>query len=469
MAAKHFSTSHHRNRHGFALGLIIVGAVLLALTLGLHSISVWDTSGNPSPENSNIADDQSSTNSSSDEPASALNNQPVEITITAVGDVLQHQGVWESGLQADGTYNFDHIYAHLDDALSGSDLNVLNQESILGGNIAPFSSYPSFNGPQEMGDAEVKAGFNVILRASNHTMDMGYDGLTSELTFWATQHPEVAVLGAADPDLRTSAESTGTGEQDIDATAEDGDTAKTDGTEASASVSADSTESSTTASVYVTGVPSSVNDVCVFEKDGFRVALLNYTYGLNGYSDPRGLVSMLDEDHVRETLATARELADMVVVFPHWGEEYQTAPVASQRQWEEFFRQNGADVIIGSHPHVLEPMETFERAGGGTGVCFWSLGNFVSGQVKNETLVGGLARVTLQKDIDGTCSVASATLEPVITHKGTGSAMTVYRLRDYTNELAATNAFPGASNSSLTPAWAQSFCSDVLQISVGEK
>lgn len=447
MAAKHFSPSsnnakpNHRQRRRFALGMVIAGAVLLILALGLSGIFVSGKNSSLLPVDNNTTDEQSSTNDArqssisphDENPTSTPNNQPVDITITAVGDVLQHQGVWESGLQPDGTYNFDHVYANLDDALSGSDLNVLNQESILGGDIAPFSSYPSFNGPQEMGDAEVKAGFNVILRASNHTMDMGYDGLASELTFWATQHPEVALLGAADPDLHPSAESPDTSERD-----------------------------DATASVYSTGVPLSVNDVCVFEKDGFRVALLNYTYDLNGYSDPRGLVSILSEDHVRQTLVTAHEVADMVVVFPHWGEEYQTAPVASQRQWKEFFRQNGADVIIGSHPHVLEPVETFERASGGTGVCFWSLGNFVSGQAKNETLVGGMARVTLRKDTDGTCSVTAATLEPVITHKGIGTAMTVYRLRDYTNELAATNAFPNAANYTLTPAWAQDFCTQVL-------
>lgn len=348
--------------------------------------------------------------SSPDETESTEEAEAVEITIVAVGDVLQHQGVWESGLEEDGTYDFHHVFAHLGDALDGADLKVVNQESILGGDVAPFSSYPSFNGPQEMGDAEADAGFNVILRASNHTMDMGYEGLRSELSFWHTQHPEIAVLGAVDP------QDTGT----------------------------------------------SVDDVYVYEKEGFRVALLNYTYGLNGYTDPEGAVSMLEEAHVRQTLATASEEADMVVVFPHWGEEYQLAPVESQLEWEEFLRESGADVIIGAHPHVIEPVETFERRAGGDGVCYWSLGNFVSGQNDDESLVGGMARVTLRKDGDGATAVASASLEPVITHKGRGDDMTVYRLRDYTDELAATNGFAAASNASLTPAWAREFCASVL-------
>lgn len=409
-SARHLSRPP--GRRGAVVAITVV--LLLSVVLGVGwAFTNSRASRQPAPEP--LADEPaSSAESTQDADASTTaeavpegETQAVDITLVAVGDVLQHQGVWESGLRQDGTYDFHHIFAHLGDALDGADLKVLNQESILGGDIAPYSSYPSFNGPQEMGDAEADAGFNVILRASNHTMDMGYDGLRSELAFWGSAHPDVMVLGAVE-------------------------------------------------------AGASVDDVVVYERDGFRVALLNYTYGLNGYADPEGAVSMLDEEHVRTTLAQADAMADMVVVFPHWGEEYQTVPVESQVAWEEFLRDNGADVIVGAHPHVLEPVDTYERSDGGTGVCFWSLGNFVSGQVKNETLVGGLARVTLRKEADGTCSVVSATLEPVVTHKGRGSDMTVYRLRDYTDELAATNAFASVSNASLTPAWAQDFCADVL-------
>ncbi len=341
----------------------------------------------------------------------AASSQPVQIDLVMIGDILQHSYVYKSGYQNDGTRNYDHVFSHIASELEGMDIKVVNQETPLGGSVSEFSGYPSFNGPQEMGDAEAKVGFNVVLRASNHTMDVGYDGLHSELAFWKGAHPDVHVIGAADPK-----------------------------------------DSST-----------SVDDVYVFEKDGFKVALLNYTYDLNGYSDPKGAVSMLDEGHVRATMKKAREEADMVVVFPHWGEEYQTKPVASQRTWEKFFIECGADVIIGGHPHVIEPVETFERASGGVGVCFWSVGNFISTQIDNENLVGGMAKVSLQKAEDGSCRVSAASFEPVITHKGIGKDMTTYMLRDYTNGLAATNAISGfTSNTGLTPAWAQSFVTSVV-------
>ncbi|MBP3885696.1 MAG: CapA family protein [Olsenella sp.] len=338
-------------------------------------------------------------------------SRPVEIDLMMIGDILQHSGVFESGQQTDGSYDFDHIFSHIAGELEGQDIKVVNQETILGGDVAEYSGYPAFNGPQEMGDAEAKAGFNVVLRASNHAMDMGYAGIHSELGFWKTKHPDVHVLGAIDV-------------QD----------------------------------------PShgSISDVYVYEKDGFRVALLNYTYGLNDFPDPEGAVSMLEEKHVRQTMSKAKEEADMVVVFPHWGEEYHTEPVDSQRKWEKLFVECGADVIIGGHPHVIEPVETIQLADGRKGVCFWSVGNFVSTQIDDENLVGGLAKVTLRKDSDGTCSVARYSFLPTVTHKGLGANMTTYLLRDYTDGLAATNATAYVSNVTCTPEWANEFAGEVL-------
>ena len=199
----------------------------------------------------------------------------VQVDLVMIGDILFHFGVRESGLQADGSRNYDHVYEHILGELEGMDIKVVNQETILGGSRWEYTGFPTFNGPQEMGDAEAKAGFNVVLRATNHAMDMGYEGLSSELSFWKEKYPDIHVIGAADP---------------YD----------------------DST---------------SVDDLYVYEKDGFKIALLNFTYDLNGYEDPEGAVSMLTEDHVRNVVTAADAVADMVVVFPHWGEEYNLEPV----------------------------------------------------------------------------------------------------------------------------------------------
>ncbi len=329
----------------------------------------------------------------------------VTIDLVMVGDVLQHTGVYRSGKQADGSYNFDHIFSHIVPALEGVDVKVLNQETPLGGAELGYTGYPSFNGPQEMGDAEVTAGFNVILKATNHAMDRSYAGIHNELEFWHEKHPDVAVLGARDvqsPD------------------------------------------------------PGSLDDVYVYKKDGFKVALLNYTYGLNGIPDPQGAVSLLDEGRIHANVMSARlRGADIVVAFPHWGTEYVTTPTDEQRSWADIFHSAGVDVIIGGHPHVIGPVEVLGDEGGKQTLCFWSVGNFICTQNDRSSLIGGMAKLRLVKDSSGHASVQSYHFLPLVIDRGRD--MTTYLLRDWTDALASQSPTP-----SLTPVWAQGFCSSVL-------
>ena len=329
----------------------------------------------------------------------------VTIDLVMVGDVLQHTGVYRSGKQADGSYNFDHVFSHIVPALEGVDVKVLNQETPLGGAELGYTGYPSFNGPQEMGDAEVTAGFNVILKATNHAMDRSYAGIHNELEFWHEKHPDVAVLG----------------ERDVQSTD-----------------------------------PGSLDNVYIYKKDGFKVALLNYTYGLNGIPDPQGAVSLLDEGRIRANVMSARlRGADIVVAFPHWGTEYVSAPTAEQHSWAEVFRSAGVDVIIGGHPHVIGPVEMLGDEGDKQTLCFWSVGNFICTQSDNSSLIGGMAKLRLVKDSSGHASVWSYHFLPLVIDRGKG--MTTYLLRDWTDALASQSSTP-----SLTPAWAQGFCSSVL-------
>jgi poly-gamma-glutamate synthesis protein (capsule biosynthesis protein) len=124
----------------------------------------------------------------------------------------------------------------------------------------------------------------------------------------------------------------------------------------------------------------------------------------------------------------------------------------------------GADVIIGGHPHVIEPVEVLTAPDGHKVPCFWSVGNFVSTQVDNQNLIGGVAKVTMVKDGNGACSVTACSFVPTVTHKGIGSNMTTYLLRDYTDDLATSNYLEanGTDNTNLTVAWANEFCTEVL-------
>lgn len=331
---------------------------------------------------------------------------PVDINLVMIGDILQHEGVYQSGLQADGTYNFDHVYAHIASSLEAQDIKILNQETPLGGTAMGLASWPVFNGPQEMGDAEAKVGFNVILKASNHAMDRGYDGIHAEQDFWRTKYPDIKVVGEIDPQA--------------------GDT-------------------------------GSPYDAVMYEKDGFKVAILNYTYDLNGFADPKGAVAILEEEPVRRSIQAARDQgADLVVACPHWGVEYQTTVSDHQRKWSQVFVDAGVDVIIGAHPHVIAPVEVLSREDGHQTLCFWSLGNFICTQ-QGESLVGGMAKVHLRKESDGTAHVVSWAFDPLVINKGRGANMTTYLARDWTDQLAAAGPVR-----SMTPAWVNDFCARVL-------
>ena len=336
---------------------------------------------------------------------------PRRLTLAMVGDVLVHPGVWKGGVRSDGTRNYDHIYAPLKPVFEAADIAMVNQETILGGDELGLSGYPSFCSPQEFGDAEVAAGIDVALAATNHALDKGYAGIEAELEYWRENHPDMVCCGIA------------TSQEEYDA-------------------------------------------VPIVERNGIKAAILNYTESTNGIPIPSSApwcVRMLERDKVAADVALAREQgADVVVVCPHWGIEYRYEPTDGQRDWAGFFLEQGVDAVIGTHPHVIEPLELLEDGSGHRMPVFWSLGNFTSWQARKDTMVGGLAQLTFEKG-GGAVSVASAALTPVISHLSASTAMATYAISDYTEELAAQNGIRRTSGcADFTLAWCQDFCAQVL-------
>lgn len=320
--------------------------------------------------------------------------QPVEINIKMVGDILMHSGVSKSGLMNDGTYNYDHMFANIKSEIQTADIAMANQEVILGGTELGLSGYPLFNAAYEVGDALVNAGFNVVLHATNHAMDKGATGIENCLNFWRTKHPETAVLGIA-------------------ASQEEAD------------------------------------KIYIYEKDGVKVAILNYTYSTNGISLPTGrpyMVSMLENTKVVSDIKKADALADFVIVVPHWGMEYTHVPVNQpgiydEVGWAQTMADSGADLIIAAHPHVIQPVEWITAADGRQVLCYYSLGNFISTQdTSGARMLGGMADVTIESKEDGTVAIKECSVIPVVTHRVFGQGnITTYKLSDYTDALAAVN------------------------------
>lgn len=317
-------------------------------------------------------------------PVDAPNNSS-KVTILAVGDNLIHMEVVKSGLNSDGTYEFDHLYENLKEKISSADIAVINQETILGGNDIPYSGYPNFNSPTEIGDGIIKAGFDVVLHATNHTLDMGYQGLLNTFAYWE-QYPDIKILG-------------------INQSEEDKKT------------------------------------IPVLEKNGIKLAMLNYTFSLNGHPIPEDkpyLVNMLDKDQIREDILLAEEIADFTIIFPHWGTEYVYEPISMQKELTELFYELGADLVIGTHPHVLEPVEWIETKKGHKMLVYYSLGNFMSYQKEAPRMLGGIAEITIIKGLNG-AYISDASISPIITHYENGPAdfnYGIYTLNDYTQELA---------------------------------
>jgi len=317
-----------------------------------------------------------------------------ELSILMVGDMLMHTPVEESALQEDGTYSYDAIFANTVSEIQAADLAIVNQEVIIAGESMGVSGYPAFNAPFELGHDLVEAGFDVICHGTNHALDQGKKGLTNCLNFWEENYPEIPILG-------------------------------------------------------IHGSQTEQDEIYIYEQDGMKIALLNFTYGTNGIALPSGMpyaVDLLEEEKVKEALVKAEEQADFTIVCPHWGNEYELGVVSSQEKWTELFFDYGVDLVIGTHPHVIEPIEMISNEETGQKMLvYYSIGNFVnwtssSGAGIANRMVGGMAEITLCKDQNGVVYIKEYGVEPVVSHLTKGiNGVTVYFLEDYGTVLAGEN------------------------------
>lgn len=306
------------------------------------------------------------------------------VSLVAVGDNLIHNSVLKSGRINDSTYNFDRLFDVMRDDFQEADIAIINQETILGGDFRPYDGYPNFNSPNELGDAIVKSGFDVVLQASNHTLDVGTQGVLNCIEYWKKQN-DITYLGINDSQ-------------------EERETIR------------------------------------VIERNGIRIALLNYTYGLNGRILPKDkpyLVNLIDTTLIKSDLEKAEILADFTIVFPHWGVEYVYKPNKEQTSLAKMMVRYGADLIIGTHPHVLQPIEWIEASNGNKALCYYSLGNYTSGQKAMPRVLGGMAKIEIKR-INDSVFINNAGIVPLITHyewvNGTSLHQT-YKLSRYTKRL----------------------------------
>lgn len=338
---------------------------------------------------------------------------PWALHLIMVGDVLLHDKVEESALDESGQYDFSALFANTKDYIESADLALVNQEVIIGGEELRVSGYPNFNAPFAIGDELAQTGFDVICHATNHALDRNAKGILNCLDFWEEEYPDMEVLGIHEK------------EED---------------------------------SFYI------------YEKDGVRIALLNYTYGTNGIALPSDMpyaVDLLNEEKVLADLEEANAQADFTIVCPHWGTEYRLKPDSMQEKWTQIFLKHGVDLIFGTHPHVIEPIEWVEEEETGNKMLvYYSLGNFVNwtsgtGEGTANRMIGGMADVTLTQDDAGNVVIDEYDILPLVSHVESGyGKVTTYFLSDYSEELGEQNEIKKQDNQ-FSYQYAKELCSQI--------
>lgn len=282
---------------------------------------------------------------------SAAGTNEVDSTITLhlgfVGDLMCHQPIYESARVKPDSFDFAPMFSYVLDHLSAPDVMIGNLETVCAGKERTYSGYPRFNTPDSYIDALKNSSFDFLVTGNNHSMDRGEFGVLKTLE-------KLRSLGI-------SSAGTYSGKPDRDS-------------------------------------------VRIIETNGIKSAILNYTYGTNGILLPRGksyLVNIIDTALIRRDIDSAiRKAPDLLVVVFHFGTEYKREPDDYQKRIVDFTIRAGADIIIGSHPHVIQRMERFVTNNGriDTGFVAYSLGNFLSNQRWRYSDAGVILNIKLEKN-----------------------------------------------------------------------
>ena len=244
-----------------------------------------------------------------------------KMSLVAVGDCLIHGAVYMDARTGSNSYDFSGMLELVAPEIKDYDLKYYNQETIIGGKKLGLSHYPTFNSPEEIGDAMVDLGFNIVSLANNHTLDKGEIGILNSNEYWKTK------------DVITAGTYSSKEERD---------------------------------------------DIKVYEKNDIKYAFLAYTVPTNGLSTPTGkeyLLNVYSKEQVKEDIDKIKDKTDVIIVSMHWGEEYIFEPTKEQKEIAEYLSSLGVNLIIGSHPHVIQPVGYVNDT-----LVIYSLGNFLSGQ-----------------------------------------------------------------------------------------
>lgn len=310
--------------------------------------------------------------------------EPITIHMSAFGDTMCHlTNIKNAYNSSTKDYDFANVFQNIKKYTQNADITIGNLETTFAGSSRGYTGYPTFNAPEILGKNLKDIGVDVLTTANNHCMDKGNSGLVSTLNF--LDNYGIAHTGTA----RSEDEQ---------------------------------------------------NTILIKDVNGIKIAFFSYTYGTNGItipSDKPYSVNLIDKELIKKHITSAKEQnVDVICVSMHWGIEYKLKPNSTQKDLADFLFDNGVDIILGSHPHVLEPMEkrTITLNDGTTkdGFVIYSLGNFVSGQIYANTKSTVILDIQITKDSEGKISIDSVKYTPVYLYdKGsTSKSRTRYTLID---------------------------------------
>ena len=304
----------------------------------------------------------------------------ITFTLTALGDVLCHNTqYWDALDKSTNTYDFSYVFENVKEYTNKADVTIANLETSFAD--APYSNYPTFNSPASLATALKDIGIDIITTAGNHCLDKGFKGLSETIN--VLDKNEIEHLGTYK-------------------TAEDQE------------------------------------KLFVKDLNGAKVAFIDYTYGTNGIPVPTGkefCVNIIDKEKIKDEIEKAKDQkVDVIIACMHWGQEYHTTQTKEQEDLADFLFQNGVDIIIGNHPHVIEPFETKEvtMPDGTKKQCFvaYALGNFTADQNYANTRDSIIINLKITKKADGTVSIDSSDYIPLYIYKNPALSIKKFKVID---------------------------------------
>ena len=373
--------------------LIIVFLIIFIKNLSniqKNTTNLADEITQNSLNNENISEENSVGVDVQEQPQESQEEKDISFTMAVTGDIMCHNTMFKDAYNSTTKdYDFSYMFDDIKYYLQTADIAIGNLETTFAGSERGYSGYPTFNTPEILAKNLKKIGIDVVSTANNHSLDKGYSGLESTIQF----------LDEAD----LSHTGTFTSEEEQ-------------------------------------------NTILIKHIKGINIAFLSFTYGTNGIPVPDGkeyCINLIDEDLILEQLNLAKEQnPDIICVSMHWGTEYRTTPTSEQEDLADFLFENGADIILGNHPHVLEPMEKreikLENGETKEGFIVYSLGNFMADQNYKNTRSTAILELSITKSAEtGKISIDSATYTPVYIYKDTSASTQKFKLLDIENTILA--------------------------------